>query len=578
MIQQKKLNLNILFTILLLTPRNLINQDYLMENNSQVNQQFQLELNQATNLFKKNEKEIFLKAEKYFFEEKWKSAEIFFKKVIEINPENAYAHSYLGDIYFFLTQLDKAIYHYEVSMELRTQISSRENLFLKNKNTKNSFFIKEFFRISQIYYLKKEFHKSRDYCNRIIKEKPDFFQCFYYLAMISYYQDKNNNLAKQYFEIYKKGMEAYKITLESHQQKYIEEEIEKINKILNMIDNPIINNIDNVLKKELNPLELLPEKKEQKKNRTEEFKEIPLSKQKKEHPIWIEIQYFTLHDSNKAIQLLEDYKNSREMKTSEDYFYIHNLLCSIYIKNQKWWEAEKECQQALKYNYREETILNMALISRNLQKNNEFEFYIQKFLEKKPLDIQGNFLYGNYLFENQSFTDSLKFFSRILAIEPNHKESLYHLFLIYKELNQISLMKTISEKIQIYYPDNTNLLIELARGFLEKNQLEDSIEILLRIYKKTKDITVGLVLSGAFLQMDNQDKAFEVLSDLYLNYPENLNIVKTIILLLLKMEKYDSIKSIAKKFLESGASQEEKDLLLSLLPENLKNSLQQNQN
>jgi tetratricopeptide (TPR) repeat protein len=44
------------------------------------------------------EDELFLKAQKYFFQKKFEMAELLLQEVIKSNPENALAYSYLGDI------------------------------------------------------------------------------------------------------------------------------------------------------------------------------------------------------------------------------------------------------------------------------------------------------------------------------------------------------------------------------------------------------------------------------------------------------------------------------------------------
>jgi signal recognition particle GTPase len=81
----------------------------------------------------------------------------------------------------------------------------------------------------------------------------------------------------------------------------------------------------------------------------------------------------------------------------------------------------------------------------------------------------------------------------------------------------------------------------------------------------------GLILSGLYIQEENFQNAFQVLSELYQNYPEDYQLVRTLILLLTKMNRnFDTIETIAKKFLKTSQNQEEKENIIKILPEEIR--------
>ena len=63
------------------------------------------------------EDELFLKAQKYFFQKKFEMAELLLQEVIKTNPENALAYSYLGDILLKKQLYDGALNLYRKSLD-----------------------------------------------------------------------------------------------------------------------------------------------------------------------------------------------------------------------------------------------------------------------------------------------------------------------------------------------------------------------------------------------------------------------------------------------------------------------------
>lgn len=530
-----------------------------------------------------SEKENFIKGEEHFYKKRFFTSEIYFKKVIEINPENAYAHSYLGEIYLYNQSLDKAIYHLKIAAELLSGIqqynnnNSKEILFLKSINPNQIVIpLKEYFRLAQAYYLKQDPDNTELYCNKIITKYPDFFQCYYYLGMIELEFKKNREKTLFYLKKYLNGLDQF--IKENPDNTILIQEKEKVEYVLNLLSNKN-NDIKDNLKKELDPLNLFFQTsnksyEEKQKEFVHKIKEqkinlnLPIEKQFE--PIWVDIQYYKNKDKKKTESLLLEYKNSQTSKTAKEHYYIRKTLCSIYFEDKDYAKSEKECLDALNYDFEPDILFYLSLASLKQNKKKEFYDYVKKYIAYKE-DTNAIFLLAYELYNDKNYSESLNYFEKINQIQPNHKESLYYQFLIYKDLKQISLMKNIAQKMILYYPEDIELQHYIVFHLLENNEKEMALNIMNQIYKKTKSLNDGLILSGLYIQEENFQNAFQVLSELYQNYPEDYQLVRTLILLLTKMNRnFDTIETIANKFLKTSQNQEEKENIIKILPEEIR--------
>lgn len=502
------------------------------------------------------EKEFLLKGEEHFFRKNFNVAEIFFKKVVEMNPENFFAHSYLGEIYLYYKKIEEAIYHYLLAVEL----SLSQNIFPE----------KEYFRLSQAYYLKKEKEKSKEYCNLVLKKNSNFAPCYYYLGMIALEFEKNREIALQNFSIY-----LEKIEKNSMSSSYFEIEKEKIKLLIEYLNNPEIQQKELSLQRELDPLKIFYKNYKEKNNapiKTKEEKklEFNLPFEKLFDQKWIEIQYLKNNQKEMALEKLIEYKNSNEIKSAKENFLIRKTLCSIYLEKQEYDKAEMECKEAILYDYDSQTLFYLAVLYYKKKNFELFENYIKKYLEIEKFDISSYFMLAEYYFQAKKFQEALFYFEKILSINANHKESLYYEFEIYKELNKIQYMKTIAEKIELFYPNDYELLRYIIFGLLEKEEIEFVIEMVNKIYKINKSKVDGLVLAGLYYQTNQKEKTKEILIELYQNYPEEYEIIKAIILFFLEEgTNFDTIENIAKKFL-SNANPEQKEEILKIIPKSIK--------
>ncbi len=558
-------------------------QDILKNTNSQLNSD---EKEKKSKL----ELEFLKKGEEHFFKKRFLTSEIYFLRVIEINPENSIAHSYLGEIYLANKQYEKAIHHFKIASELRTnpnfnnKNASSQILFLNSLNSKEiTIPIKEYFRLSQSYFLLNEYPQSEEYCKRIINTHPDFFQCYYYLGMIQFKHYKNREKTLQFFKQYHEGLTKFIEENRSESQTLILEK-KKVEDVISYLMNPT--NLNETLILELDPLNLFYKRSEIENSQNEIQKniikiinqkpEFTIPSEKYFDPIWLEILYNKKHDKHKSLQQLQEYKLSKDIKSAKEQYYIRKTLCDIHFELKQYEEAEKECKEALLFDFEPEILFYLSMITKQLNKKNEFYEYSNKYLKYKN-DIKMLFLIAHDLFEDQRFNESLVYFEKILQIQPNHKESLYYLIKIYKEFYQIDAMKNIIKKIDLYYPEDYELIRYSIFELLEKEEYELSKELLYKLYKKTKSLNDGLTLVGILLNQNQEEKAFEIIGELYQNYPTNYHLVRTIIILLKKLNRnYDSIEHVVKNFISQSNNEEEKEKILEILPEEIKKKFQTN--
>ena len=109
--------------------------------------------------------DLFQKATACFFQKKFDMAESLLQQVIEKDPDNAAAYSYLGDIFLVKQRYDGALDLYTKSLQLNPD--SGEN----------------YFRIGQVYYYKKDGNLALSYFNKAIEKDTQLKFAYYHLGL-----------------------------------------------------------------------------------------------------------------------------------------------------------------------------------------------------------------------------------------------------------------------------------------------------------------------------------------------------------------------------------------------------------
>jgi tetratricopeptide (TPR) repeat protein len=123
--------------------------------------------------------EVFDRAVKYFYDQKFEMAELLLQETLKKNPENHLAYSYLGDIFLKKKRYDGALQLYRKALEI--QPNSGEN----------------YFRIGQIYYYKKNGDLAIDNFKKSFELNPKIKFAYYHIGLsyLMLLRDKQNTIS-----------------------------------------------------------------------------------------------------------------------------------------------------------------------------------------------------------------------------------------------------------------------------------------------------------------------------------------------------------------------------------------------
>lgn len=507
------------------------------------------------------EKELLLKAEEHFFKKRFYTARIFFEKIIARNPENAVAHSYLGDIFLYQQDWENAIRHYTIAKELL------------QRNTKPP--LKETYRLAEAYYQKQDFARSRMYCEEVLTHYPDFYQCHFYLGLIELETFRNREKAIEHFRLYRSGLNETQL---KNQNPGLAKEISIMDSLLAKLQS-LDGDAPETLKKLLDPLSLLNrqqnnlqlEKKESEIRRPDTSRVTLPSGDKN---FWFEYYFLKETSPHLAENRLLEYKNQMK-KNPEENFLVRKELCLFYYQNKDFVKSERECQEALQWNKDQEVNGTYVLSLYAQEKYDDFEKNIKEYLQTYDRDIEMLHLYTSFLVQKERWKEALIPLKKLLYNQPDHKEGLYLEFLIYKELKENEFRKQTVQKILLFHKHDVELLRKILHELL-KSQIQEQVKILSQtIYEQSKNIDDGLLLLSLYLQdSEDEEKILNLISELYRKYPDNFQIIKIIVLYFKeKNTNYDTVLKIVTDYISRNKNDEQIEELKRILPDTIKSRL-----
>lgn len=562
------------------------------------------ELSDQANL----EKEYLKKGEDHFFEKRFGTALQWLKKAIEINPDNATAHAYIGDILLTLGQYDDALKHFRVASELKSDPSL------------------EYFRIGQIYYLQNNRLQAEASFKKALQSNPELVEAHFYIGLISYRDGRNRQETLSHLKLFREkrpdfidGLKLDKaiavledpntdieksndlLTIDPLQLFYRKEKKNDIQKQISDIDKPAITENKTEEKSDLTNTKIKLENNDTQKS-TDALANETNTKTDTDTAI-IENQSATTETStpikddgfiglpsdslftqasvlwstspDKAIKLID-----KAMDTNPKDAKLHSLRCQIYFQStpQKLKEALKDCSQATLLSPDFRNLQNQGRIEEAMKDQEAaYNSYKQALDRKMEIDLAYHTIeIGEQLQGKQAETRSI--LERLLSRRPDHKDGLLMLLKRQQqEDNKIGLQAT-TEKLQSLYPNDEKLLIEIATVLLSNPKTkEQAIQLLKRYYDlKPDDVKVALTLAGLYLQNKDEKQALQILGQLYETYPTNYDVVRTILILFVRQnQNLDSAETIVTKYLESNEpTQEERQNILQLLPESMQSKFQ----
>lgn len=126
------------------------------------------------------------KAQKHILEGRFRVAEKILERVKTIDPENSMAYSLAGDIHLMTDELDRAEKDYLLALEL----SDRKD--------------REYFRLGQLYYLKKNGDEAIKYFVKAMNENPGLYTCRFYIGMVQLTIKRDKEKTIEQWEAYRK--------------------------------------------------------------------------------------------------------------------------------------------------------------------------------------------------------------------------------------------------------------------------------------------------------------------------------------------------------------------------------------
>ncbi|MBW7859170.1 MAG: hypothetical protein H3C43_12955, partial [Leptonema sp. (in: Bacteria)] len=259
---------------------------------------------------------------------------------------------------------------------------------------------------------------------------------------------------------------------------------------------------------------------------------------------------------------------------------LYSLKCEIYYKSspQQLQEALQSCNQASRLSPDFRNLQNQGRVEEAMKNSKSaYESYRQALDRKMEVDLAYHTIeIGDTLPNKQAETRAI--LERLLSRQPDHKAGLLLLMKRQQQENNRIGLQSTTERLQSLYPDDDQLLIEMATVLLSQPETKDqAIQLLRRYYhSKPDDVKAGLTLAGLYLQKEDEKQALQILGELYENFPTNYDIVRTILILFVRQnQNLDSAETMVTKYLNSTEpTEEERQNIIQILPESLQMKIQ----
>lgn len=128
--------------------------------------------------------DLFRKAASFFFQKKFDMAESLLQQVIDREPENALAYSYLGDIFLIKQRYDGALDLYRKSIGLNPDAGDN------------------YFRMGQAYYYKKDGDQAIYYFNKALQADTQLKFAYYHVGLACLMLKRDKACTIQNWETY----------------------------------------------------------------------------------------------------------------------------------------------------------------------------------------------------------------------------------------------------------------------------------------------------------------------------------------------------------------------------------------
>jgi len=469
----------------------------------------------------------FFKAIEYFKKRDFDNALFYFNEEIKRNPFRAILYYYIGRIFYYKKEYDKAISYLKVAYDFNNDnpvfnfyygkalifIDPEKALFYLEKSLTK---IKESsFYIGMVYYKNKNYSKALEY----FKKSPDYLLdkkivknilslCYFNIGNEFYFLS-NYKEAKKFFELaininnenYSSHFQLGSIYLiegdfynakkhfEYLYKRFKNSESIKISLSYIYFNLNDLKNLENILKK-IKVDKFSPQVD------IYEFKKIlaytlyQRKKYKEAIPLFIQLYNKKRFDENILFYLAQSRFNNGEYRKTENIYklifditkkniLINNSYLLFLISQKEFKKTEENALNFININaYNNKTILYLYYSAIN---NNNFNFvkiyhdYLSKIFSNNPIFLESEALY--YL-KQKNYSEALFYFYKLYEINPQDTWVLNNIIDILHTENLNNLALEYSEKLYNYQKNDQKIALFYAYFLIKESKFEKAIEVL----------------------------------------------------------------------------------------------------
>jgi len=236
----------------------------------------------------------------------------------------------------------------------------------------------------------------------------------------------------------------------------------------------------------------------------------------------------------------------------EESEYVKRKLAILLIKMGRKEQAVKLLGQIISTNPQDtENSILLAKVYTSLGRYDEAVSIYQNLLEIKE-DHDTLLMLGTLYAQNKEYDKAQKILNRLIHLEGDSYMAHYYLARLYMELQYYDKAAASFEKaLELNWFER--LAYEVAEFYENRQQYEKAIPVYRRIIEEGGTIDMAKTrLVNLYLNIDEDDKALELLRELRTILPEPHNVDITISRILLSQEKYDEAIMILEDVLQTN--------------------------
>ncbi|MFC1837370.1 tetratricopeptide repeat protein [Thermodesulfobacteriota bacterium] len=232
--------------------------------------------------------------------------------------------------------------------------------------------------------------------------------------------------------------------------------------------------------------------------------------------------------------------------------YIRRKLAVLLIKMDRKTQAAKILEQIVSNNPGDtENRILLAKVYSSLDRTDEAMKIYQDLLEIKE-DHDTLLMLGTLHAQNRNYDEAQKILNRLIRLEGDSYMAHYYLARLYLELQYYDKAAASYEKaLELNWFER--LAYEVAEFYEEQKEYDKAVTVYKKIIAEGESTDMAKTrLVNLYLELEQNDKALELLRELRTVLPESYNVDMTISRILLNQNKYDEAIMILEDVLQTN--------------------------